>query len=138
MSTRSMIGKVGRNGKVTAVYCHFDGYLSGVGLELITHFNSATKARELLKEGALRCIENGEFTSYHGWRGEKIEIEKYESITEYGERCKDDCSTEYTYLFVTNLGWLVMADNGTWSSLVPSMCTHLEEEWNEINGRGAK
>jgi hypothetical protein len=31
MSTRSRIAIENQNGSVTSIYCHFDGYISGVG-----------------------------------------------------------------------------------------------------------
>jgi hypothetical protein len=37
MSTRSRIAIENQNGSVTSVYCHFDGYISGVGKTLEKH-----------------------------------------------------------------------------------------------------
>lgn len=39
------------NGNVLQIYCHYDGYLSGVGQDLINDFNSYDKALKLILEG---------------------------------------------------------------------------------------
>lgn len=39
------------NGNVLQIYCHWDGYPSGVGQDLINDFNSYEKALELILEG---------------------------------------------------------------------------------------
>lgn len=55
MATRSNISvKVGN--EYRTVYCHFDGYLSGVGEKLLNHYNSQELAEELVKEGNMSCL----------------------------------------------------------------------------------
>jgi len=50
MSTRSLIGKkVG--GNVRYIYCHFDGYPTGVGETLKNHYNTDEKVDALLNMG---------------------------------------------------------------------------------------
>ncbi|OCG12650.1 hypothetical protein [Gilliamella apicola] len=50
MVMRSTIGvKVGN--EYRTVYCHLDGYPSGVGATLLNHYNSQELAEELVKEG---------------------------------------------------------------------------------------
>ena len=55
MSTRSNIGykiKDGRNaGKYAFVYCHFDGYLEGVGKNLKSNYNSYEDIVALVQAG---------------------------------------------------------------------------------------
>jgi hypothetical protein len=53
------------------VYCHFDGYLEGVGKELITKFNTYDKVLNLICLGDLSCIIN-RIVSYHNSRNENI------------------------------------------------------------------
>ena len=56
MATRSNISvKVGN--EYRTVYCHFDGYLSGVGKTLLNHYNSQELAEELVKEGNMSCLD---------------------------------------------------------------------------------
>lgn len=55
MSTRSNISvKVGN--EYRTVYCHWDGYLEGVGETLLNYYNSQELAEELVKEGDMSCI----------------------------------------------------------------------------------
>lgn len=53
------------------VYCHFDGYLEGVGKELITKFNTYDKVLNLICLGDLSCIID-RIISVHNWRNENI------------------------------------------------------------------
>lgn len=39
------------NGNVLQIYCHYDGYLRGVGQDLLNDFNSYNKALKLILEG---------------------------------------------------------------------------------------
>lgn len=51
MSTNSMIGILKPDGRVTAIYCHYDGYLSGVGAMLAQFWNNEEKINSLLTAG---------------------------------------------------------------------------------------
>lgn len=56
MSTRSRIGvALPRNG-VISIYCHFDGYLEGVGDTLRTSYNDLAKIEELIKLGDISSL----------------------------------------------------------------------------------
>lgn len=48
MSTRSLVGILNSDNSVDAVYCHFDGYLSGVGAMLADNYKDEAKIRKLL------------------------------------------------------------------------------------------
>ena len=49
--TRSQIGIELPNGKILAVYCHWDGYPEHVGKILKKHYRNANKIKDLLKVG---------------------------------------------------------------------------------------
>ena len=51
MSTNSTIAVQNLDGTVTAVYCHWDGYLSHNGRILIDHYNSLEMAERLVDKG---------------------------------------------------------------------------------------
>jgi|694.fasta_scaffold44857_12 hypothetical protein len=51
MSTRSAIGILSDDGRVLAIYCHWDGYLSHNGKMLQHHYNSLSRAKKLLSYG---------------------------------------------------------------------------------------
>lgn len=57
MSTRSRIGiEDQETGKVRSVYCHFDGYLDGVGQTLVDHYKDREKVEELIALGDLSAL----------------------------------------------------------------------------------
>jgi len=56
MSTRSSIAMRDGN-SIKAIYCHFDGYLEGVGEMLTHHYNSPERAEALLAMGNLSSLE---------------------------------------------------------------------------------
>ena len=56
MATRSMIGIEENDGKITAIYCHWDGYPSNNGMCLHSHYGDEKKIRELMSFGDLSCL----------------------------------------------------------------------------------
>ncbi len=110
MSTRSNIGIINVDGSVTTVYCHADGYPSGVGETLLNHYNTEDKVRELLKLGDLFILgsEIGEKHNFNdfsnpSWcraygrdRGEKgTKARTHKTI----EDACSFCDNDYTYFF---------------------------------------
>lgn len=80
MSTRSRIGIEGEDGTIRSIYCHHDGYLDGVGSELLANWNGAERAVALMQHGNLSALEGADFApvgsrgggtvAYSRWRGE--------------------------------------------------------------------
>lgn len=56
MSTRSTIKIKRKDGTETAIYCHFDGYIEGVGVTLQLAYNTAEKVEKLLALGDLSVL----------------------------------------------------------------------------------
>ena len=56
MSTRSTIAIQRKDGTRTGIYCHFDGYIEGVGLILQLAYNTADKVEKLLSLGNLSVL----------------------------------------------------------------------------------
>jgi len=56
MATRSAIGFVEYDGSITAIYCHWDGYLEGVGDTLLKHYNDTYKVLDLLELGDISSL----------------------------------------------------------------------------------
>lgn len=56
MATRSNIGKRLPNGKIHAVYCHWDGYPEHNGNILVNHYKDDAKVEALLALGALSIL----------------------------------------------------------------------------------
>jgi hypothetical protein len=113
MSTRSNIGYLREDGKIEAVYCHFDGYPSGVGETLVGHFNNLESAKKIVSLGDLSSVagsvridpvhshsydkpEKETIVAYHRDRGEDyrnptIFNDEQDYASNFGE--------EYAYLF---------------------------------------
>ena len=49
MSTRCRIGIENKDGTITSIYCHHDGYLEGVGEILVNHYKNEEKIRKLME-----------------------------------------------------------------------------------------
>lgn len=121
MSTRSMIGKV-YDGKVKAIYCHWDGYPSYTGNMLETYYNNDEIIDELIGLGSLsyiaprikpnegeehsfECPAKDVTVAYHRDRGEDMQFYEYDSIDKFLYEMYDSTSwIEYLYLW----------DNGAW------------------------
>jgi len=53
MATRSMIGVKNKDGTITMIYCHWDGYPGNNGLILYKHYRSEEKIASLIALGNL-------------------------------------------------------------------------------------
>jgi hypothetical protein len=56
MATRSRIGIVNEDGTVSSVYCHWDGYPSGNGKLLVTHYTDRDKVKALIELGSISSL----------------------------------------------------------------------------------
>lgn len=67
MATRSNIAVYDDENKtLTQVYCHFDGYIEGVGKTLFTYYNSLEKAKKLVSYGDISFVkESVKKTKYY-------------------------------------------------------------------------
>lgn len=57
MGTRSSIGVMQQDGSVKSIYCHWDGYYSGVGKTLVEHYNTEEKANAVVALGGLSTLQ---------------------------------------------------------------------------------
>lgn len=57
MSTHAEIMLVDSNNIVTGIYCHFDGYLDGVGATLLKHYSDLDKVKDLIALGSISYLE---------------------------------------------------------------------------------
>ena len=102
MSTRSNIAVRKSDGTIKVIYCHFDGYVEGVGQTLLEHYNEWSKADELTGLGDISALEptikETEARSYKK-RGEKdVDARYYKNYDEYREDA-DTIWIEYIYIF---------------------------------------
>ena len=98
MSTRSFIGIENLDGSVTGVYCHYDGYLEGVGATLKAHYTTVRQVLDLVSLGSLSSLsEDVDVTqAFHRDRGEELDIATY---TKPSDIRFDHGNYEYVYLF---------------------------------------
>ena len=134
MSTRARIGIQNKNGTITSIYCHHDGYLEGVGEILVNHYKAEEKSRKLMELGDMSSLGTEPVENLRGWenpglgttdwmkaymelhpenqcviyktRGEDCPAKIHKSIEEY-QKYSRDCWGEYAYLFKNNK-WFVL------------------------------
>ena len=117
MSTRSNIAILNNDGTVTAIYCHWDGYVEYNGRILSEHYQEVEKVKELISGGDLSSLRQkikpaGEHSFenpqedvciyYHRDRDEQWEQTKpktYESIIQLYEELEDSW-IEYLYIYI--------------------------------------
>lgn len=123
MATRSTIALEFADGTVQQIYCHWDGYLSGVGAELQGDYMDPFKLRDLIDAGDTSVI--GEPYSN---RGEVCPSRKYKDIAEYFAECQQE---EYDYI-LRNIGgvatWFVRfyATEGEWVTFAEARLSEQE------------
>ena len=125
MATRSRIAIENQDGTVDSVYCHFDGYLSGVGKTLFNHYDRE-KLEKLLELGDISVL--GESTldtiAYCRDRGEDLHFESFKDVEDLFENGFNS-SEEYVYCLTKSGIWLV---NKYGESAVGYLAVELGEE----------
>lgn len=119
MATRSTIAIEHEDGTISQVYCHWDGYLEGVGATLLKHYNTREAVQKLISGGAIsslgeyvseevqpfdRVLDGPDYTVYYTYRGEEIRIHKFSSLTDYEE---NHAFEEFEYIFTKDDVWSV-------------------------------
>lgn len=93
MATRSLIGYATKDNKVNYVYCHYDGYLEGVGVELVKYFKREEDVKELVTKD-IRGITQGSADYFDDTDEGYVEV----GIRDY-TRPESILGVEYIYLF---------------------------------------
>jgi len=100
MATRSTIGVELPNGKVKGVYCHWDGYPSGVGDTLLSiDFKDANEVEEFINEGDRSTV----CVSYKDRGEDDYPPRIWEGVDEYFESDLEN----WGYVYTQNGEWLV-------------------------------
>lgn len=125
MATRSRIAIENQDGTVQSIYCHFDGYLKGVGKTLFNHYDRE-KLEKLIELGDISSLgESTENTvAYARDRGEDLHSKGFlnvEGLFENGFNSGE----EYVYCLNRDDIWL-MCKYG--SSNVAILKEEMEEE----------
>ena len=118
MSTNSTIALEYDDGSVKQIYCHWDGYLDGVGSILAKHYADLAKVDQLMQLGDLSSLyaeignehdfdhpPEGVCTFYGRDRGEKnVSANKFKSLSDYFNRNEGQ---QYDYVMTQRYGWMV-------------------------------
>jgi hypothetical protein len=125
MSTRSRIAIENQDGTVISVYCHFDGYVKGVGKILFENYNRE-KTEQLVALGNLSQLNESTETTiaYARDRGEDLKKNIYIDVEELFEM-NSRSGLDYVYCLTKDNIWLV---NKTTSNQVNILEVILEEE----------
>jgi hypothetical protein len=100
-----MIGMVEADGSVSAIYCHWDGYVSHVGKILDKSYDSDIKVAELLAMGDLSALgEDLDCAKLDGTNSAR----SYGSVKAYREDL-GSYSDEFRYLF-DGAAWFFVSD----------------------------
>ena len=100
MGTRAMIGIYEEN-KVAASYCHWDGYIEGVGRTLFESYNSQFDAEIVAKGGYLSSLSDDYVeskTNANVWYQTSL-VHQYESVQHFMDQAANDSGAEYLYLW---------------------------------------
>jgi hypothetical protein len=105
MATRSRIAIENQDGTVTSIYCHFDGYLSGVGKLLKEYYTTQTKVEALIELGDISALDMTPTSTiaYHRDRGNDFN----QSTDKDVETFFNGIIEQYGYLFTKDNRWLV-------------------------------
>ncbi len=128
MATRSTIAIEYADGSVSQVYCHWDGYLDGVGDQLAMDYTDPFALdAEVIMPGDMSCI--GEPYTQRGERYEDLKPRRYQNFDEYVAECQQE---EYDYILrpVEGKGvWFVRcwATEGKWVTLEEAAKAEQEE-----------
>lgn len=114
MSTRSFICKYDADKKAyKTIYCHFDGYVEGVGAMLDANYNTGSKVDALLNLGDISSLE----ATIEETRKNVYEDSKPHYLANIDEEVVDS-DIEFVYLYVSKGLWRVyMVNSQTWDYL---------------------
>jgi hypothetical protein len=137
MGTRSRIGRENEDGSVTSIYCHWDGYIDGVGMTLLDHYKEPAKVRSLIALGDLSCLRasvHPEEGKPHDFDGEQQPEVTIAYKRDRGDKDVDpithpkgewpDFEQEYLYLFTQDREWMVVRGGQPihgWKLLTPEV-----------------
>ena len=127
MGTRSDIIVAKGDGTFKRVYCHWDGYIEGVGATLQEHYNSQERAEALVALGDMSSLSE----HCDGAPGHHFDSPVKGQTVYYGrDRGETDCDghvgdmllavwppwhtwTEFTYVWQDGRWWVADADEGS-------------------------
>lgn len=119
MATRSNIAIENQDGSISAIYCHHDGYIDGVGKVLQENYNTREKMEQLIALGDISSLGKTieETLAYHRDMGDKFqEPMQHKTVPLYFENQNFDI--EYSYCFTLGGQFLVQQSNSNHVALL--------------------
>ena len=99
MGTRSRISAANADGTFTSIYCHWDGYPSGVGTTLRDHYSNPAKVASLIATGDRSSLDEEVTGGCRDARGETgvdaVASADFESLAALTQ----ETGGEYLYVF---------------------------------------
>ena len=131
MATRSTIALEFADGSVSQVYCHWDGYLEGVGAELVEDYSNPFELQKLIDQGDMSCI-GAPYTD----RGESYEDNAARRFQNFDEYVAEYQQQEYDYILRNVNGkatWFVRcyATGSEWVTIEEARKMEAEEFAND-------
>lgn len=128
MATRSTISILNADGSVQTSYCHWDGYLEGVGKVLLENYNTREAVEKLISGGNISSLgsyisenkesfdrpENEDYTVYYSYRGEDSPAETFSSLDEYESEHQFE---EFDYIFNDDMWSVFISTKQDWYDL---------------------
>lgn len=112
MGTSAMIGVYNKeDGSVTASYCHYDGYLAGVGRTLYENYNTQYDAEVVGKGGYVSSLESDYLES----RKQAVHSDAaiiYDTVEVFLKCGANYAGAEYLYLF-DGVAWFFTSTENT-------------------------
>jgi hypothetical protein len=108
MATRSLIGVNLNNGITKIVYCHWDGYPSGVGQTLMENYTSPAAINGLMELGDLSALASSpeQSVAYHRDRKEPWgAVEPRDVNTSELGVVAQDYGVDYVYVYNDKFEW---------------------------------
>jgi hypothetical protein len=120
MATRSRIAIENQDGTVTSIYCHWDGYISGVGETLFENYH-LLKTEQLIALGDISSLEDTleDTVAYARDRGEDLNQTTFDNVPTLFE-AGFNSGVEYVYCFTKDGRWLV-SDGGPVVDLIVAL-----------------
>jgi hypothetical protein len=111
MSTRSRIAIENQDGTVTSIYCHWDGYTSGVGKMLEKWYTTQAKVEALIELGDISSLDMTPTSTvaYARDRGEDLNQTNYDGVEQLYTKGFGS-GIEYIYCYTKSGQWLVSDD----------------------------
>lgn len=122
MATRSLIAIENSNKSINIIYCHWDGYLNGVGKTLLSFYNDKKKVEKLIKLGNISSLEKT-LSNIKTYNEEGSKVDNEAAYKKYYR----EQGTDYAYLFKNNK-WYVSSHPSNPFELLESLISESKAE----------